>query len=149
MMVKLATYYLKDSEAAIDLVQEIFTGLWHKRESNTISSNTKAYLLTSVRNRCLNKLTRKTDVEQTLELLDNVHLSENDTQQQLDLKDTQQVVTNAIDQLPEKCREIFILSRYDELSYKEISELLGISIKTVEGQISSALKFLRLKLGKK
>ena len=62
------------------------------------------------------------------------------------LKQTTQHIQQAIDRLPEKCREIFILSRYEELSYREIATTLSISIKTVENQMMTALKKLRVSL---
>lgn len=145
-MVNFAFFYLKDEQEAIELVQELFISIWEKRETSALLDNPKAYLMTSVKNRCYNKITRKKDTTNSLEMLGDVLISAEDTSSPLETKQTEQHILYTIEKLPEKCREIFILSRFEQMSYKAIAEHLGISLKTVENQIGNALKFLRKEL---
>ena len=145
-MVNFAFFYLKDEQEAIELVQEIFISIWEKRETSALLDNPKAYLMTSVKNRCYNKITRKKDAANSLEMLGDILISADDTSSPIEAKQTEQHILQIIDKLPEKCREIFILSRFEQMSYKAIAEHLGISLKTVENQIGNALKFLRKEL---
>lgn len=135
--------YVNDRDSAQEIVQDVFINLWEKRETIDPGKPVKSYLFTSVRNRCLNFIrdhkkfrSYYLDVELEMEVKweDNDNLSEADTERR---------VSEALNKLPEKCREVFELSRFDELKYKEIAEKLGISVKTVEVQMSKALKVMR------
>ncbi len=102
--------------------------------------------MTAVKNRCYNKITRKKDTANSLEMLGDILISADDTSSPIETKQTEQHILLTINKLPEKCREIFVLSRFEQMSYKAIAEHLGISLKTVENQIGNALKFLRKEL---
>jgi len=139
---------IPNKSVAEDLVQEVFYGFWKKKDNLTIKTTVKGYLKQTAINKSLNYLRDKKmkfdDTEEgDLELKDSQH----SPQQKLEAADLQKVIDKAIDGLPEKCRVIFVLNRFEALSYKEIANSLGISIKTVENQISKALKILRVKLG--
>ena len=122
-----------------------------KKDELEITYTLTTYLFTLVKNRCLNFLRHKLIEEEyniqmkeelgfklyALESLDYSYHSETELQE---------VVKRALDALPERCREVFIKSRIEGLKYKEISEELGISINTVENQIVTALKKLRVEL---
>lgn len=134
---------LKDSNLAEDIAQEVFLGLWKKRENLNITSSVQAYLKKAAINKSLNYIRDqkiKFDDEEKLPLLSN---NQSTTQQQLEADDLQKQINDAIGSLPEKCRLVFSLSRFEEMSYQEIANELNISIKTVENQISKALKILR------
>jgi RNA polymerase sigma-70 factor (ECF subfamily) len=136
---------LKDEHQAQDLVQEVFFELWKKRDQVQISTSLRAYLKRAVLNRTLNYL-RDRRLSISDEPLPEPPLPDPDVLKMLGAAELQQVIDRAIDQLPEKCRLVFVLSRFDELSYREIATQLNISEKTVENQVSKALKFLRIQL---
>ncbi|MCD4773395.1 MAG: RNA polymerase sigma-70 factor [Bacteroidales bacterium] len=142
-----AQNYVKDFDMAKEIVQESFINLWEKRQSIDISKSVKSYLTTSIRNKCLNYL-RDTKKFNTEIILSDVLFQEVDFEQSDKLieKELNNKINNAIDDLPEKCKEIFQLNRFENLKYKEIAVKLNISIKTVETQMSKALKHLRKKL---
>ncbi len=132
---------------AKEIVQVSFINLWEKRQSIDISKSVKSYLTTSIRNKCLNYLrdTKKFDTDIILSdvLFQEVNFEQGD---KLIEKELNNKITKAIDELPEKCKEIFQLNRFENLKYKEIANKLDISVKTVETQMSKALKHLREKL---
>jgi RNA polymerase sigma-70 factor (ECF subfamily) len=138
---------LQDSEASRDVVQDVFIALWKSR--NTLDSKTQiaAFLYTVTRNNVLNKILREKTRTKFLEFFETF-----DAQQQAgsdDLIRTKQLqaqIELEINALPPKMREIFIMSRNQSLSYREISEQLDITEHTVKKQISNAIKLLRIKL---
>ncbi|UZD23575.1 RNA polymerase sigma-70 factor [Algoriphagus halophytocola] len=141
---------LKDSEAAEEIVQSVFLKLWEKRENLEINSSLKAYLYRAVYNESLNyinhqKVKRKhwdhTHYEMTQGNPENV--GDTIQGQENELYDRFQL---ALSKLPEKCRMVFHLSRFEELKYQEIAKRMGISIKTVEAHMGKALKTLRVEL---
>lgn len=133
----------KDSNIAKDAAQEVFLALWKNREHTQIKQSLNAYLKRGVINRSLNLLkSRKRHAGNTVpEAI--VLPTPSKADQTLELQDLQKRVHKAIDQLPERCRQVFVLCRFEELSHKEIAEQLNISTKTVENQMTKALKFLR------
>ncbi|HOY16938.1 MAG TPA: RNA polymerase sigma-70 factor [Haliscomenobacter sp.] len=134
-----------DEHLAQDLVQEVLYELWRKRDQLNISTSLRAYLKRAVLNRTLNHLrdNRKWSTEERMpELADQ----EFDPTENLRAEELQKRVDAAIDELPERCRMVFVLSRYEELSYRDIATELGIAEKTVENQVSKALKYLRERL---
>ena len=138
---------LPDSNLAEDLVQEVFFELWRRKDRIHITSSIKAYLRRTAVNKTLNYIRDqkvKFDDEEKLPVLSSGEASAN---QQLEAEELQQLIDQTIDSLPERCRVVFVLSRFEDMSYKEIAEKLGISVKTVENQISKALKVLRRVLG--
>jgi RNA polymerase sigma-70 factor (ECF subfamily) len=135
-----------DASISEDIVQEVFMELWKKRETININTSIKAYLRRSALNRALNYLRKnKVRFEEEVDIPD---LGSHDTGGQANLEATEleQRIHRIIDALPERCRIIFGMSRFEEMSYKEIAEALDISVKTVENQMSKALKILRVKL---
>lgn len=132
-----------DSTLAEDIAQEVFVEVWKRRESLDVNLSLRGYLRRVAVNKTLNHIrSQKINFEEEDAVL-QVPSTENSTQKVLEAADLEKVINDSIDSLPDKCRVVFGLSRFEELSYKEISAELGISIKTVENQISKALKLVR------
>ncbi len=134
---------LGDEDEARDVVQKVFISLWERRQSLDLDSSMKSYLFKSVHNRSLNVIRdRKKFSDAPLpELEDSV-----DVGTRLEALELEERIGELIKDLPEKTREVFELSRMEGLKYGEIAEKLGISVKTVENQMSRALRILREKL---
>lgn len=132
---------LKDETEAKDVVQEVFFTLWSKRKELQIK-DTKAYLFAATKYRCLESLRRKR-LDTTF--LDKAHafFGENNVEKEIHFKETQNTLAKRIELLPSKTRQIFKMSRYDELTNKEIAYQLNISTKTVEYHITQSIKQLR------
>jgi RNA polymerase sigma-70 factor (ECF subfamily) len=132
--------FLHDSEQARSVVQEVFVALWVKKENLNVNYSIKAYLFNSVRNACIDYLRKEKSYHGAL-----AELTQEDTvsSDHMEVAELNARINSAIQSLPEKCREIFVLCRFEELKYAEIAEKLGISVKTVEMQMGIALKKLR------
>jgi RNA polymerase sigma-70 factor (ECF subfamily) len=131
---------------AKEIVQDVFINLWNKRETISSDKSVKSYLFTSVKNRCFNFIRDNKKFRSSvldIDIADYEAPYENDSFSGSEL---QAKIDNAINKLPENCREVFKLSRIEELKYKEIADKLNISVKTVEAQMSKALKVLRVEL---
>jgi len=142
-----ALQYTKDYDTAREITQESFIGLWEKRETIDLSKPVKTYLSTTVRNKCLNYL--RDNKKFNKEILDMEGLLSDKTYVQPDrLVETEirDKIEMAIEELPVKCREIFVLNRHENLKYQEIAIRLEISVKTVETQMSKALQHMRERL---
>jgi len=141
-----AQNYVPDLDDAKEIVQDVFINLWNKRETITSDKSVKSYLFTSVKNRCFNFIRDNKKFRSNIldvDIADYETPYENDSFSGHEL---QNKIDKAISDLPEKCRQVFKLSRIEELKYKEIAEKLNISVKTVEAQMSKALKVLREEL---
>ena len=152
-LVRFSQAYALSKQEAENIVQDTFLYLWEHSEVVESLYDIKAFLFTSVKNRCIDFLRKQTiNKSQSISSIEESEL-------QLKLFALQKfdeniffepnielTIENAIQSLPEKCREIFVLSRFDGLKYKEIASRLNISTNTIEGQISIALKKLREKL---
>ena len=132
--------YVGDLDEAKGLVHEVFVSLWEKIGRLPDDANYKSYLYTAVRNRSLNVI-RDKKKNVTLEHVAEHELAESNDA--LVAKELEAEIEIAIQSLPEKCREVFELSRVEGLKYTQIAEKMGISIKTVEAQMSKALNVLR------
>lgn len=136
-----AMHYLHDMALAEDIVQDCFTALWERMTANKDVSNVKAYLYMMVRNHCYDLLKKEGQSDGNLllsDLEDNISDEECEERSLIEAR-----LWTAIDSLPERCREVFLLSKRDGLKYKEIADKLNISTNTVENQISKALKTLK------
>jgi RNA polymerase sigma-70 factor (family 1) len=138
---------LRHKEDSMDVCQSVFLWVWENRQVITIRSNLQAYLYTAVKYKIAN-LIRNGKVRETL--LDDMLAADisADEHIELEVKELKHFIAQLINELPEKCREVFLLSRDEHLSHKQISERLGISEKTVDDHITRALKKLRAPLGK-
>ncbi|MEM6397250.1 MAG: RNA polymerase sigma-70 factor [Bacteroidota bacterium] len=134
---------LRDPAAAEDVVQELFLNLWKKRNTLPQIDEPRAYLLRSARNRSLNWLRDRSKMPQTDGELPDIPTAANQPTSQLELNELQARVDAAIDSLPERCRLVYVLCRLEEMPRDEVAQKLGISVKTVENQMTRAYKFLR------
>lgn len=144
---RFAESYLKDPEEAEEVVQAAFIGFWEKRESISIDTSLKAYLYRSVRNACLNELKRQKVRKLHANQVALEGEPESEASDRIAMKKELEVkIQEAMLRLPEQCRLIFQMSRFEELKYKEIADQLGISVKTVENQMGKALRIMREQL---
>ncbi len=141
---RFALRFLDDKDEAEEVVQEVFCKIWDKRKSLSFTSSFKAYVFTSVRNKCFNhhehmkvRHQHQDHVKHTTSEADTGILEEVDLERKIE---------EAVASLPEQCRKVFKMNRFEGLKYKEIAEQLGISPKTVENQMGKALKVMRLQL---
>jgi len=142
-----ARKYVVNQEIAEEIIQDLFVTFWEKRLQLELHTSLKSYLFTSAKNRCINYLKHKKIENQYIDYVKHhenqrqatvfEHFSENK------LKST---IEQAIENMPEKRRAIFKMSRFEGKKYREIAESLKISVKTVETQMSHALAFLREQL---
>jgi RNA polymerase sigma-70 factor, ECF subfamily len=135
--------YVGDLDEARNLVHEVFITVWEKYDTLPPDTNFRSYLFTSVRNRSLNYLRDKKKHIALDHVVENT-FSESDTT--LEASELEKEIETAIHSLPEKCRQIFEMNRVEGLKYAEIADKLGLSIKTVEAQMSKALSVLRERL---
>lgn len=139
---------LQDKEDAKDIVQELFTVLWVKRDSLTLKTGIASYLYAAVRNRVFDKISSKKVESRYFESLKDFSLEEGySTDSVVQEKELSALIEKEIAALPDKMRQIFELSRKNNLSHKEIATQLILSDKTVKKQVNNALRILRLKLG--
>lgn len=139
--------YVKDYSQAEDIVQDVFVKVWHNFDELKSIGNRKAYLFKAVKNSSLNYLRyQKTRKNITLNPDDLQTVQEKSAEEEHTDEETRNKIHNAINSLPEHWREVFIMSKYDQLKYHEIATKLNISQKTVEKYISKSLQVLRQQL---
>jgi len=154
-LLRFAQEYVINREDAENITQDVFMTLWERRDDLKIHISLASYLFILIKNRCIDHLRRKKNAETgkkrmqenfaheqqmklySLEALDHTLISDNDLEN---------IIARAIDSLPPKCREIFILNKIEGKKYKEIAVKLNISVSTVENQIGIALRKLREEL---
>ncbi|MGY0034509.1 RNA polymerase sigma-70 factor [Pedobacter sp. NJ-S-72] len=137
---------IRDDEMAEEIVQNRFMKFWENRALLNIETSVKAYLYKCVHNDTLNFL--KHEKVKTRYQNFTLHTSQasEPASHRIELNELESRVHRAMEDLPEQCRLIFHMSRFEELKYREIADQLGLSIKTVESQMGKALRILRLKL---
>lgn len=139
--------FVSDHEEAEEIVQASFIGIWEKRQTIDIDTSLKAYLYRVVRNASLNVIKHGKVKQIYLEQSEFTAEKTTDaTEQPLITDELERKIFSAIQTLPEQCRLIFKLSRFEEMKYQEIANQLNISIKTVENQMGKALKIMREQL---
>lgn len=139
--------FLNDKNEAEEVVQTTFIKIWEKKNELSVQSSLKAYLYSMVRNGCLNVIKH----EKVKQLHAKWHVQETERSRELVEEkvlsnDLESKIYLAMKALPEQCRLVFQLSRFEELKYQEIADQLQISVKTVENQMGKALKIMRVQL---
>jgi RNA polymerase sigma-70 factor (ECF subfamily) len=136
------TTILRDEDGAEDVVQNTYLKLWKMREIGSFPESPAAYLYRSVYHESLNILKHKQVKmahEQTV-----MHTAASDSASSMSsVREIERKLDHALKALPEQCRTIFQMSRFEELKYKEIADRLGLSVKTIEAQMGKALRLLR------
>ena len=135
--------FLRDREQAREIVQEIFIGMYERRKELAIRSNPKSYLFQSVRNRCLNELEKMKTEKKRMEAYGQETQDSYTFSDPLEAAEFEARLHTLIDGLPPACRSVFRLSRFEGKTNTEIAQALEISKRTVETQISKALRILR------
>lgn len=142
-----ANGFLKDLDASEEIVQEVMVKIWANRETLAINTSIRSYLFRAVRNGCLNLLKHITIREEYKSFREREDSTlQRSHEEEVMGSELKEKIRLAIDRLPLERRRVFIMSRYDGLSYQQIADQLGISVKTVENQMGNALKFLRQEL---
>lgn len=138
---------VKDYDASEDVIQELFVKFWEKRNNFSDDISIKAYLYRAARNMSLNQI-KHFGVKKDFNLFNQIKLS--DTEQNIanpaEISELQEMIAQAVNELPTERKKIFLMSRQDGLKYKEIARELNISVKTVENQMGKALSTLRSEL---
>lgn len=146
-LVLFSAQFTADRSEAEEIVQDFFVKFWQKHQQISLTDSLKAYFFLSVKNGSLNFLKHKKVEEKYIQKM--MRLADNHLAYDPDLyidSELQAKLKNAIELLPEKCREIFVMSRIKGLKNEEIADQLSLSKRTVETQISKALKVLRHEL---
>ena len=142
-----AQKYVKDIETSKEIVQDAFISLWEKRQTIDLSKPVKSYLTTIIYNKSLNYLRDHKKFDRDILGFENLlHENTPDSDTRIITAEITQRINDALAELQEKCREVFLLSRHENLKYQEIADQLQISVKTVETQMSKALQHMRVRL---
>lgn len=148
VLVVYALKYVSDMDIAREIVQDLFVKLYEKRLSISIDVSVKSYLYRSVYNSCINYLNQRNMHEKHIRNISFEKEKEEDTDPENEIMavDLQRKIYEIIENLPAKCRKIFKMNRFEGLKNEEIAQILNLSKRTVETQISKALKILKNKL---
>jgi RNA polymerase sigma-70 factor, ECF subfamily len=141
-----ANKFIANSAESEEIVQEVFLNIWNKRDQLQLDEVIRPYLFKSIQNLCFNFLKHKKLIDNYYSIIEVVYKNQSEefnTYESLLYTELQEKVDVAIQSLPDQCRKIFQMSRQDGLKYNEIATELGISVKTVETQMSRALSKLK------
>lgn len=156
--VAIAKSYVRDEAAAEDIVSECFTTFWDRRESIELKSSPEAYILKSVKNRCLNWLrdnSRLLKAEESLDpelnskvraMLSEISVIENNEMGDIFNSEVEGIFRRFLNDIPDLSRDIFLSSRFEDLTYDEIAAKYGVSPRKVKREIQKALEILRASL---
>lgn len=143
-----ANKILRDMDTAEDIVQEFFYNFWKNRETFSLKLSLNAYLYQSIRNNSLHYLehlaVRETYAQHVSHDFQEMIPVEN--QEDVEMKDLNRVIDATLQQMPERCSKVFRMNRFEGKKYREIAEILSISVKTVEADMGKALQFFRKSL---
>ena len=138
---------LKDQDEAEEMVQQVFFKLWERSEHLSFSGSIAAYLYRAVHNESLNFIKhQKVKAGHQMHVAYSMKNKSEQAQPKMIRKELENKFREALNELPEQCRTVFQLSRFEDMKYKEIADKLDISVKTVENHMGKALKLLRTKL---
>lgn len=137
-----ASSYLQDDFINEDTVQEVFAKIWEDRRKIRISGSVKSYLYTSVKNACLNRI-KSESIRLGHTSTYSKSASEIVFDDEIEQEEFRHYLSQCIEKLPPRCKDVFIQSRFDDARQEEIAREMEISVKTVKAQITKALKFIR------
>lgn len=147
VLVRFAMQYIKDQDEAENIVQDVMYRFWENRKRLDPEKNIKAYLYTSVKNQALSFLKHQKIKNNYNQNNPAIHIDHHSPEQAFQTKELEVAIQASIGQLPETCRRIFCMNRFENLTYKEIASIQGVSVKAVEKQMTRAFKLLRKHLG--
>jgi len=143
-----ANLFLKDLDSAEEVVQEVMFRIWTNRSTLKIETSMHSYLFRAVRNGCMNVLKHQNVRQEYRNRKEHAGPENQQSREdEIIVAELEQKIREAIDHLPLERRKVFIMSRYEGMTYSQIAEKLEISVKTVENQMGKALKSLREELG--
>ena len=153
-MYRFAKRFVVSVDEAEDVVQDTFVELWKRKDELSDENHIRAFLFRTVYTRSLNVLKHRGITQNYAESMQQLELqraqfyqpNNNETLQHIEDEELRGQIQAAINELPDKCREVFIMSYIHEMKNKEIADLMSLSVKTVEVHIYKALKFLRKRL---
>jgi RNA polymerase sigma-70 factor, ECF subfamily len=146
-LVRYAKTLIKDHDTAEEIVQDLFFRLWQDKEKLNIESSLNGYLFRSVHNKCLHYIEHKRVVERYAEEMSYRQPENQESPSDiLQYGELQARISRILERLPERCGQIFYMSRFEGLKYNEIAEKLSVSVKTVESNMGRALKEFRKEL---
>ena len=139
---------IRDPAPAEEIVQNIFVKLWEKKADISIRENVSGYLYRAVHNESLNYLRHQKvrTAYQSYAMREQKRSEQERPAEKVVMSELEKRLEIALRELPEQCRTIFQMSRFEDLRYREIADRMGLSVKTIENQMGKALKLLRLKL---
>ncbi|MDY0199720.1 MAG: RNA polymerase sigma-70 factor [Tenuifilaceae bacterium] len=141
-----AMKFLKDMDSAEEIVQDLFYHYWKNREQIKIKTSLKAYLYQATKNKCLKVIEHNAVRQKHAESILLNSAEQGDESQTIEVDELTEIIDKTLNQLPERSRKIFTMSRFDGLKYNEIAKKLSISVKTVEAHMGTALKLFRVNL---
>jgi RNA polymerase sigma-70 factor, ECF subfamily len=145
-LVSYSCRFTRDMDAAEEIVQEFFYNYWKNRKEINIKFSLRAYMYRSIRNNTLNYLEAVSVRRKYADRILSSANSQGYEDRTVEVSELNERIEGILNELPERCRTIFCMSRFDGLKYEEIAEKLSVSVKTVEANIGKALKLLRKKL---
>jgi RNA polymerase sigma-70 factor, ECF subfamily len=145
-LLNFAFRFVKDRQIAEDIVQGVLVKIWINRENLKPISSIKSYLFCAVRNGAFQYLKHEKVKQNNEEIIKSLHSINQTPEQEIQEKELSNIIKKTVEELPDKCQNIFKMNRYDGLSYSEIAELENISINTVKTQMGRAFIFLRKRL---
>ena len=142
-MVRFCIRYVADADIASEIVQDLFVKLWSNREKISFNTSFESYMLTSVRNSAITYINKERAHNEAHLRVFSEESDNTDPSETLQSNNLEESYRQILKDMPDKRREVFLASRYDGLKYSEIAEKLGISQKTVEAQMTAAIKQLK------
>lgn len=146
LLYQFAGRFVKDPQTSESIVQDVFVKIWENKSKLELKSNIKSYLYAAVKNQSLNYLRREQFVVHTLDDVESEPGNNREPGKELDRKEIIEAVHKAIEKLPFQRRQIFIMKKFENLTYEEIADIQNISINTVKTQMKRALQSLRQNL---
>lgn len=145
-LVAFAYKYVSDLEIAREIVQDFFTRFYEKRNTIVIDTSLKSYLYRSVTNCCINHIKQKNIQDKHLKILEHERVNVDNLENEIYTVELQHKIFRTIEKMPAKCKKIFMMNRFEGLKNEEIALKLQLSKRTIETQISKAIKILRHEL---
>lgn len=136
-----------DREESMDICQSLFVWLWENHATLQIATSLKGYLMTAVKYKIANLIRQGKYAVTSIENLQEIHAPLY-AEMSVEIKELKSLIDQLINELPERCREVFLLSRDEQLSHRQIADQLGLSERTVDAHISTALRKLKEPLGR-